>query len=381
MKLNTSNEGKAQPNMTILFKKELQKLFLRTKQIISRTNWQFLLQIALLFAAFVVPVVILYSLDAKSFNLLWKGRAPHFLFLWLFFLEIALGWKKIKIERATGWTKLAVLKTVLIAVVMFLPTLYAVSLFFGLYDWIVNLGRAVGVPIFNGNEWFVTHSWPFSFEYILFTSLFVASIWLLYGSRGLKSFAVSSVFIGGVGAFYMIDTFYPYGTFTVLQSFVPITVFGASSILNLLGYGTQTFPGSADSLGLSVTGAEGSYSALVSWSCAGSHSLLLYSFMIMLFLRDTGISRLRKIIYVVVGAAGTFFVNILRVVAILTAGVNGGNALATQFHEFYGEFFFIAWMFIYLTVVFLSETRLISKISKIRTSNPPLTEKTQPTLP
>jgi thaumarchaeosortase len=166
-----------------------------------------------------------------------------------------------------------------------------------------------------------------------------------------------------------------------LQSFVPVTVFGASSVLNLLGYVTQTFPGGADGLGLSVTGAGGSYSALVSWSCAGSHSLLLYSFMIMLFLRGTGIAPMRKIIYVIVGAAGTFFVNILRVVAILTAGVNGGNTLATQFHEFYGEFFFIAWMFIYLTLVFITETRLIGKISNLQSSNLPLTKKTQPTLP
>ncbi len=367
--------------MIIPFKEKLRKLFLRTKQSISRTDWQFLLKIALVFAAFIIPVLILYSLDAKSFNLLWKGRAPYFLFLWLFFLETALGWKKIKIERTIDWTKLSVLKTLLTAIVMLLPTLYSLGLYFGLSDWIVNLGRAIGVPILNGDEWFVTHSWPFSFEYILFATFFLASIWLLYGFRGVKSFAVSSVFIGGVGAFYLIDTFYPYGTFTVLQSFVPITVFGASSILNLLGYGTQTFPGSADSLGLTVTGAGGSYSALVSWSCAGSHSLLLYSFMIMLFLRDTGINRLRKTIYIVVGAAGTFFVNILRVVAILTAGVNGGDSLATQFHEFYGEFFFISWMFIYLSIVFLSETRLIGKISSMRRSNRPLTETSQPTLP
>jgi thaumarchaeosortase len=245
----------------------------------------------------------------------------------------------------------------------------------------LKLGELAGVPILGGDEWFLTHSWPFSFEYIIFTAVFVASIWLLYGFRGVKSFAVTSVFIGGVGVFYMIDTFYPYGTFTVLQSFVPVTVFGASSVLNLLGYVTQTFPGGADGLGLSVTGAGGSYSALVSWSCAGSHSLLLYSFMIMLFLRGTGIAPMRKIIYVIVGAAGTFFVNILRVVAILTAGVNGGNTLATQFHEFYGEFFFIAWMFIYLTLVFITETRLIGKISNLQSSNLPLTKKTQPTLP
>jgi thaumarchaeosortase len=364
--------------MEVPLKEQLRKLLLRTKQLFARLGWQFILQTALVITAFVVPIVILYGFDPLSFEFLWKGRAPYFLFIWLLFLEIILSWKSLKEGARKFWTW----KTVLGAAVLMLPTIYAVGM--RLFRWEVGiwgLGTAVGVPVERYGEWFLTDSWLFSFEFVLFTVFFVASIWLLYGVKGLKRFVISAFFLGGIGVFYMIDTFYPYGTFTVLQSFVPVTVFGASSILNLLGYGTQTYPGGTNGLGLSVTGAGGSYYALVSWSCAGSHSLFLYSFMIMLFLRGTGISRMRKIIYIVVGAVGTFFVNILRVVAILTAGVGGGNALATQFHEFYGEFFFIAWMFIYLTVVFLSETRLVGKISSVRRSNQPLTGTSQPTLP
>jgi len=329
------------------------------KRLLSEIDRSFLLKTVLVFAAFVVPLIILYVIDSGSFDYLWKGRAPYFLFLWLLFLEAILGWKKLKEEHSTFWTK----KTVLAAVILLLPTTYAVGLNFGLNAGIVELGKAFGVPAEQFGEWYLTHSWLFSFEHILFATFFVTSIWLLYGAGGLKTFAVSSFFIGGVGVFYMIDTFYPYGTFTILQSFVPVTVSGASSILNVLGYGTQTFLGGADGLGLIVTGAGGkTYRAIVSWSCAGSHSLFLYSFMIMLFLRGTSISGTRKIIYVVVGAAGTFFVNILRIVAILVAGVNSGASLATTFHEFYGEFFFIAWMFIYLSILYLLETRLIHKI-------------------
>lgn len=336
------------------------------KRLLSGIDRSFLLKTVLGFAAFVVPLLILYVIDSGSFNYLWKGRAPYLFFLWLLFLEAILGWKKLKEEHTTFWTK----KTVLTAVILLLPTAYAVGLNFGLNDVILELGKAVGVPAEQFGEWYLTHSWPFSFEYILFTIFFVTSIWLLYGVRGLESFAVASFFIGGVGVFYMIDTFYPYGTFTILQSFVPVTVSGATYILNFLGYGTRTFSGGADGLGLIVTGAnEKTYRAIVSWSCAGSHSLFLYSFMIMLFLRGTSISRMRKIIYVAVGAAGTFFVNILRIVAILVAGVNWGASLATTFHEFYGEFFFIAWMFIYLSIIFLFETRLIGKISNFRRSN------------
>lgn len=327
------------------------------KNLVSKIQEPFVLQNILFFVAFIVPLLIIYLKDAGSFDYLWKGRAPYLLFLWLVFLEAALGWKKLKETPPRVWNK----KTVLSAVTLLLPTIYAVGLHFGLESAIQELGNIVGVPSEHFGEWYLTHSWPFSFEYVLFAALFIVSIWLLYEKKGLKIFTVSSFFVAGVGIFYMIDTFFPYGTFTVLQSFVPVTVSVVVFILNILGYGTNTFSGGEDGLGLTVTGANSSYSAIVSWSCAGSHSLFLYSFMIMLFLRGTSITRTRKIIYVVTGALGTFFVNILRILAILLAGVNSGASLAATFHEFYGEFFFIAWMFIYLTIIYLLETRVFNK--------------------
>lgn len=339
------------------------------KKIFGETDRGFLLKNVLVFAAFTVPLILLYLRDWGSFDFLWKGRAPYLLFLWLLVLETYVGWKNLKEEGGTFWTKKIVLATGILA----LPTIYAAGLYVGLYDAILELGTIVGVPVAQFGEWYLTHSWHFSLEYILFAAFFVSSIWLLYGVQGLKSFAVSSFFIAGVGFFYMVDTFYPYGTFETLQSFVPITTSAATIMLNLLGYSTQTFSGGSNGLGLLVTGAGGNtYPAIVSWSCAGSHSLFLYSFMIMLFLRGTSIPRTRKIIYVIAGAAGTFFVNILRIVAILLAGVNSGASLAATFHEFYGEFFFIVWMFIYLTTLYLLETRLFPRFrNKKKNDTPP----------
>ena len=348
------------------------------KRLLSEIDRSFLLKTVLVFAAFIVPLIILYVIDSGSFDYLWKGRAPYFLFLWLLFLEAILGWKNLKTEHTTFWTK----KTVLAAVILLLPTVYAVGLNFGLQSGIVELGKAVGVPIIDGDTWYLTHSWPFSLEYILFAVFFVASIWLLYGVQGLKIFSVSAFFVGGVGIFYMIDTFYPNGTFTVLQSLVPITTCGVAAILNLLGYETEILPAGEEGLFLKVgMGGGKSYEAIIAWSCAGSHSLFLYSFMIMLFLRGTSISRMRKIIYVAVGAAGTFFVNILRIVTIYVIGSNSGDSPAKLFHEFYGEFFFIAWMFIYLSIVFLFETRFIGKIRGTQKRDKSPMDTAQPELP
>ena len=330
------------------------------EKLISKIDRPLLFQTSLLFSAFIVPIIILYIIDSGSFEFLWKGRAPYLLFIWLLFVEVFIGWKKLKENLAKGWT----IRNIIAITILFLPTIYAIGLNFGLRNIIIEIGKIVGVPANQFGEWYLTHSWPFSLEYLLFTIFFITSILLLYGFKGLKTYTVSSVFIGGVGIFYMIDTFFPYGTFTVLQSFVPVTVSGVVLILNFLGYGTRTFSSGSDGLGLTVSGATRSYSAIVSWSCAGSHSLFLYSFMIMLFLRGTSISRNRKLIYVITGAIGTFFVNILRILAILLAGVNSGASLAATFHEFYGEFFFIGWMFIYLTIIFLIETRIIPRINQ-----------------
>jgi thaumarchaeosortase len=176
----------------------------------------------------------------------------------------------------------------------------------------------------------------------------------------------------------MIDTFYPYGTFTALQSLVPVTTSGVTAILNLLGYTTETWPAGQEGLYLEVSlGSGNPYTAIIAWSCAGSHSLFLYSFMIMLFLRGTSISQMRKIVYVAVGAAGTFFVNILRIVTIYVIGIGSGDSPAKLFHEFYGEFFFIAWMFIYLTAVFLFETRVIGRFSGTQKHDQSDTDKSQ----
>jgi thaumarchaeosortase len=188
----------------------------------------------------------------------------------------------------------------------------------------------------------------------------------LYGLRGLKVFSISSFFLGAIGVFFMLDTFYPYGTLTVLQSFVPFTVSMASNFLNLLGYGTQIFSAGDYGSGLRVTGAGGkNFVATVYWPCAGIQSLVIYSLVILLFLRGVNISFQKKIAYVLVGAFGTFFVNILRIVAIFMAGLSGGSGVAARFHEFYGEFFFIAWMLIYLSIIFVFETYFLRRFSGI----------------
>lgn len=126
--------------------------------------------------SFSIPVVLLYvyemSKEKSSFLLMWKGRAPYVLFLWILSMEVALGWKDLSentiSEHGRG-------RTIVMATGLVLPTLYVIaSICFGLEGRIVDLGRTLGVPYENVyiGELLLGYSWPLSLEYVFFTIFF-----------------------------------------------------------------------------------------------------------------------------------------------------------------------------------------------------------------
>jgi len=352
--------------------------------------------------SFIFPILILYILDPSLFEVVWKGRGPLLFFLWLLFLELALGWKKL-LKGEITWTRF---KIAAVVVAVAAPTIYVVAVYpLGLRSNIVKLGESIGVPFGSvppGADigWFTQFSWPLSLEYIFFTVFFAASVLLMYQIGGLKRFSVSLFFLGATSFFYMIDTFYPFGTFTVLQAFAPITASFSVHVLNWMGYGVRL--ASYQIEGMPILIVPGLPLPLaIGWPCAGVHSLFIYTFVILFFLKEAPFSlqretvraaiprRLRfmarskrmnfllkrkviratimeseKIVvnffrmvplYIIVciGAVGTFIVNVLRIVTICIIGVNIGEEAMKHFHSYYGELFFIAWIMIYpLTIIY-----------------------------
>lgn len=363
--------------------------------------------------AFSIPILILYFLDSNSFQTVWKGRTPYLIFLWLLFLELTLNWKKISKNR---FQSLGYKRTAVFAVTLAIPTVYVIAThWLGLNAKIVELGQILGASSFG--EWFLYESWPQSVECILFFSLFTASILLLYGVVGVKRTSISLLFLGATGFFYMLDTFYPYGTFSLFQSFVPITTSFSAQILKWMGYGIQmqTIPSSYSEayqggILLSVSGGTQRFSAIVYWPCAGIQSLVMYTLVILLFIRYIPIPPQSKInlstisqkiksplenawasklsefkiiraataisqsffnkllrmlpIFAIflIGATGTFIVNALRIVSIYRIGVAYGQEAANLFHTYYGELYFIAWIITYLTLLVLGP-RVWSRLS------------------
>lgn len=326
--------------------------------------------------SFVLPVLTLFILGTflsqnlwsntqrflrpERFEKVWKGHLLLVIFLWLIVLETALNWNKL-LERYFKRPKCFTI--VLIVIVSIAPTVYVLStFFFGLDQLIWDLGELVGL-----GEGFPTYEtslivhWPLSLEYLLFATFFTVFLLLLYGTEGLRCFSISAFFIWAVGAFYTIDTFHPFGQATILQSIVPWIVTVVTLILEPMGYHVQ-YNFTNCLLTVNKPGSD-PFRALIYWPCAGVYSLFIYTFVILLFLKGTAISLKGKVIYFIVGAVGTFFVNCLRVAAICKLAVDQGPEAGKLFHTYYGELFFIAWIIIYPLII-IGSHKLWMKLSK-----------------
>lgn len=321
--------------------------------------------------SFTLSISMLYILDPSSFEFAWKGRTPHMIFLWLLFLELALTWRKLDEKRsaAPSWVK-----TAMIVILAVAPIVYVLIVFFlGVNHDIAELGKSIGIPFGSlppgiDREWFPQVSWPLSLEYVFFTVFFAVSLVLVYGWFGPKQFSVSLFFIGATGVFYMIDTFYPYGTFTFLQSLAPVTASSAVYVLNWMGYEAYISRFYQGMPVLYVAGLPGPAPA-IAWGCAGIQSLFIYTFAILFLLRGHAISITRKIIYITVGAIGTFIINVLRIVSYCIIGVKTGQQTAEMFHKYYGELYFIAWIIAYVLIIIYGGqvlTKMYSLVSKLK---------------
>jgi thaumarchaeosortase len=334
-----------------------------TKTIKKNTG---LLKKLLPILALLAPILILYWLDPGSYELMWKGRTFYLFFVWLIFLEIILEWEKVPTDKVGS---LRSARTAAFIISLLLPTVYiVVANFYGLNTVIIDLAEANNVsPNVVG---FV----PLSTEYLVLTVMFVATVLLSYGKSGLRIHSISALFLGIIGAIYTIDNLFPYGKFTPFQIFVPITATLATGVLNLMGYHTSmqeiTDPNYGWLLSLRASDPNNPLKNVrfeIAWPCAGVESLLIYTVTIFLFLKSTPIPWKQRIVYFVIGAAVTFFINVLRVVTIFVIGMNTGglSAQTEQFHNFYGQFYSIIWIVSYPLLI-IGSRALWGRITAMR---------------
>jgi thaumarchaeosortase len=286
------------------------------------------------------PYPSYYQPNMNSFEVTWKGRTFYIFFLWLAFLEVVMNWEKLQAHRVKdAWS----IRTGVFILALSLPTIYVVvSNFYGLNRALVDWTYAINIR--PGCDWV-----PLSTEHLVLASLFPLAIWLLYGTSGLKNAAISSIFLAIIGLMYTVDNVYPNGSFTPFQVLVPATTTVAASVLNLIGYQTQW---SGEFLGtpvLRASNSTGSAAFGIAWPCSGIESLLIFSIVIVLFLKALAVPWRQGVIYFVIGAIVTFFINILRIVTIFVIAINTGgwSTEVEQFHNFFGQLYSMIWITTY----------------------------------
>jgi thaumarchaeosortase len=322
--------------------------------------------------AFVAPLALLYLLNPldpylklsaqDSFNFMWKGRAFQLFFIWLIALEFILSWETIK-PKISKQNKARLFA---VTVALLLPTMYVVlENYSGLNGAIANWALQSGVASQPFSD-----SMPLAIEYLVFSVLFCLIVFLSFGKKGLAGFALPALFVGLVGVIYTIDNVFPYGEFTPFQLLVPTTAMLAANALGLMGYvtvlGTEN-----DMPTLQAAGPLGTAKFSIAWPCAGIESLLIFTAVALLFLKRMPISWKAKIGYFAVGAAVTYFINVLRIAAIFTIGMEFGvNSNQVQmFHFYYGPLYSITWIVSYPLIILASQ----GLWRKIKSGQPALT--------
>ncbi|HEV3102818.1 MAG TPA: exosortase/archaeosortase family protein [Candidatus Dormibacteraeota bacterium] len=125
-----------------------------------------------------------------------------------------------------------------------------------------------------------------------------------------------------------------------LQAIVPVEARMVVSILGLAGIRSA-----AAGSNIAVwDGAGTMHSLFISWNCIGWQSLVLLGVSFFSGLRGQHPIEFR-IQVIVIGVAGTVFVNLIRVAAVAALEVTWGHVPALLFHDYGGTVIIVVWLF------------------------------------
>jgi thaumarchaeosortase len=304
---------------------------------------------AIVLLSFIVPMLILYALDPNSFFLTWKGRTFYLFFVWLVFLEIIISWEDLPLKPK----RVSIPWVVTLGITMSIPTIYVIAAnCFGLNNMIWDFAKQLNVPL--------SDLMPLSIEYLAFTGMSAGILLAMFGLEGLRSLSISVIFLGAIGTIYTIDNLFPYGYFTPFQIFVPTTTALAAFVLAFLGYQTTLgWSSQFQATTLHVRNSLGQgVGFAVGWPCAGVQSLIIFSFVLLIFFKKTSIPQVHRVGYFIIGAFITYLVNIFRIVSIYLVYFNnigyGSDAAwqaAMTFHDYYGGLYSMTWILAYPMII------------------------------
>jgi len=303
-------------------------------------NWN------LIFGIFIISSPILFSMIAYPDSIAWswnEGRGGYF-FALIFIVAELIG-LKIVISK----------KRLLTVIPLALATIaYLVSLEYGLREYIIESAELFDVQLI--------YSWTWMWDFVVMAIFVVAALSIFFGKRWIRIAPAGPIFLTGTAIILSLDAFFPYDTLGPLQYIVPYFVQANVWIITVLDLGTAV---ARDNV-MFLRGDHGSMALQVFWPSAGVHSIIIFSLVIGAFMLKLNIARNRKAIYFVLGIIGTICVNLIRIFSLswYALKVTTDPVAWEEYHKIAGEIMFLPWLFAFILVVILIESRRLKKSEK-----------------
>jgi len=288
------------------------------------------------------PIVFALVVYPDSFSLSWNQGRGGFLFALAFVVAELAG------------LRLGISKNRLLAVVPLaaLVIVYLVALENGLRDYINAGAEFYDVQLI--------YSWTWMWDFLIMTAFIITALSIYFGKRWIRIAPAGPIFLGGSAIILSLDAFFPYDSLGPLQYFVPYLVNLNVWLIGLFDLGVAT---ARDNL-MYLRGDHGPFALQVFWPSAGVHSIIIYSLVMMAFLLKMNIPRNRKAVYFALGILGTIIVNVIRIFALswYALKVTTNAEQWEEFHSVAGEIMFLPWLFIFLMIVMVIETRRLKRL-------------------
>lgn len=305
----------------------------------------------LVFGILLIASPILFALVVfpDTFTLSWNQGRGGFLFALAFVVAELVG-LKLKISKRK---LLSVIPLAMLIIV------YIVSLENGLRDYLVEVAENYEVQL--------VLSWTWMWDFIIMTIFVIAVLTIYFGKRWIRIAPAGPIFLGGSAIILSLDAFFPYDSLGPLQYIVPYLVNTNVWLVNLFELGHAI---ARDNI-MFLRGDHGTMVLQVFWPSAGVHSIIIYSLVMGAFLLKMNIARNRKAIYFGLGILGTIGVNVIRIFSLswYALKVTTDAEKWEEFHSVAGEIMFLPWLFVFLLIVILIETKRLKKIEAANSKN------------
>ncbi|MCS7125447.1 MAG: exosortase/archaeosortase family protein [Aigarchaeota archaeon] len=134
--------------------------------------------------------------------------------------------------------------------------------------------------------------------------------------------------VKSIGLWYFIDRYIS-----------PIVAAMTSSMLQLMNI-KASFSGSI----VYIIKSTEIMALYIAWNCIGWQSLVIFSAISYLSLRDSRLPRLEKLVIIILGLEGTLLINIFRIALVGLVAVYFGKLHAILFHDYIGSLISFGWL-------------------------------------